>query len=322
MKVRDLMNDIEATIDDAISSTLEYIPTSLVPNLEDSQLTFGVGGNKKGKIINTCVLYVDIRNSVALVRKHQFNTMGKIYSAFTTIVLKIAKAYNANVRNIIGDRVMLVFPEKACFTNVVDVAISINHAAKLLNEKNKTVEFQCGIGIDYGEMRVLKVGIKVPGTENYDNKNLVWVGYPANHASRLTDIANKTVEKTDVIVRLRRLNLAKYFPSVSALSRLVLNSTDEYIFEEKTITENEFMRQMSIDKYGKMRFQFSEVTEYKRINKPTIFPPILMTKKVYDGYKTFNPKCNTITDNFWKKINFDFSEIGQEVYGGDVTHII
>jgi class 3 adenylate cyclase len=320
--MKKLFTEIETLIEDALSTTLVYLPTKTVPTVEDSQLTFGFGSDKKGKIINTCVLYVDIRNSVGLVKKHQFNTMGKIYSAFTTIVLKIAQNHNANVRNIIGDRVMLVFPEEDCVTNAINAAISINQAAQLLDQKYTTVDFKCGIGIDFGEMKILKVGIKKPGTENYDNKNLVWVGYPANHASRLTDIANKTIEKTDIIVKLKRWNLAKYLPSASALSSLVLNSTDEYIFDEKTISENEFMKQMSIDKYGKMRFQFSEVIEYKRIDKPTVFPPILITKKVYDRYKTHNPKCNTITDNFWKKINFDFSEIGQEIYGGNVIHNI
>lgn len=316
--MKKIFDEIESLIDDALSTTLEYLPTKLVPNVEDSQLTFGFGGAKKGKIINTCVLYVDIRNSVGLIKKHQFNTMGKIYSAFTTIVLKIAQNHNANIRNIIGDRVMLVFPEDNCATNAVNAAISINHAAQLLAQKYAAVDFKCGIGIDFGEMRILKVGIKKPGTEIYDNKNLVWVGYPANHASRLTDIAHKTIENTEIIVKLKRWNLAKYFPSASALSSFGLKSTDEYIFEEKTVSEKIYMSQMSIDKNGKMRFQFSEVIEYKRIDKPTIFPPILMTKKVFDTYKTNNPSCNTITEKFWRKIDFDFSEIGQEVFGGDV----
>lgn len=42
----------------------------------------------------------------------------------------------------------------------------------------------------------MKVGIVTKGAENDDNKGLVWVGYPANFASRLTDCANK--EFTDI----------------------------------------------------------------------------------------------------------------------------
>ena len=43
-------------------------------------------------------------------------------------------------------------------------------------------------------MRVIKVSIERKGNENTENKGLVWVGKPANLASRLTDFAGKTVE--------------------------------------------------------------------------------------------------------------------------------
>lgn len=64
----------------------------------------------------------------------------------------------------------------------------------MINRIFSNVDFHCGIGIDYGEMRVIKVGIERKGDENAENKGLVWVGKPANLASRLTDFAGKTVE--------------------------------------------------------------------------------------------------------------------------------
>ncbi len=49
----------------------------------------------------------------------------------------------------------------------------------------------CGIGIDYGKMLATKVGIIKRGSENTENKSLVWVGKPANTASKLTDAAEQ-----------------------------------------------------------------------------------------------------------------------------------
>jgi adenylate cyclase len=61
------------------------------------------------------VLFVDIRNSVKLNEKHQTQTMGRIYTAFTKAILKIAYHHNGFVRNIIGDRVMIVFSSGKLF---------------------------------------------------------------------------------------------------------------------------------------------------------------------------------------------------------------
>ena len=62
---------------------------------------------------------MDIRNSVALTVKHQNQIMGRIYTAFTKAVLKIGRHHGGHTRNIIGDRVMIVFPTANCFTNVL-----------------------------------------------------------------------------------------------------------------------------------------------------------------------------------------------------------
>ena len=138
--------------------------------------------------------------------------MGKVYTAFTKAVLKVARHHNGHIRNIIGDRVMIVFPVKDCFTNAVDCAISINHISKyIINKQFKYVDFKCGIGIDYGDLRIIKVGIQRNGTENAENKGLVWAGYPANIASRLTDSANKVIKETYFEVKRNPLNYLSIF---------------------------------------------------------------------------------------------------------------
>ena len=126
-------------------------------------------------VLKSCVLFVDIRNSVELTREHDTETMGRIYTAFTKGVLNAAREHDGYVRNIIGDRVMVVFPVSNCFVNAVNCAITINHISQIINEIFTSVDFHCGIGVDYGEMRVIKVGIERKGNENTENKGLVWL---------------------------------------------------------------------------------------------------------------------------------------------------
>jgi len=188
-----MISEIEEDILDLKDKGFVFVNTTDVPSRDDSSFTFERGEDKRGKEIYTCVLFVDIRNSVQLTKSHSSETMGRIYTIFSKSMLKLAKHHNGSVRNIIGDRVMIVFPSENCFLNAVNCAISINHIAASIDRIFSDVNFKCGIGIDYGQLKVIKVGLHRRGTENVDNKNLVWTGYPANLASRLTDVANKVV---------------------------------------------------------------------------------------------------------------------------------
>src|SRR5690606_1769140 len=59
------------------------------------------------------------------------------------------------------------------------------------------VPFECGIGIDYGQMLITKAGAARRGAEREFYRSLVWLGRPANVASKLTDIANKSSTATE-----------------------------------------------------------------------------------------------------------------------------
>src|SRR6476661_9123926 len=113
--MKNILNEIEADIVDIRAKNFQYTSTKLVPSRHDTSLTFERGADKTGKEIETCVLYVDIRNSVELNRQHHTQTMGRIYTSFSKSMLKIAKYHNGYVRNIIGDRVMIVFPSDNCY---------------------------------------------------------------------------------------------------------------------------------------------------------------------------------------------------------------
>ena len=214
---KDALQHIADGISDIFRTEFVYNNCREVPHYDDSNLTFEYGETKKGKKIKTCVLYADLRNSVKLSAQYSEETMGKIYTSFVKSVIWCAESHNGIVRNIIGDRVMVVFNIDHCFSNAVNCAISINCAINgILNRKKPDV--RCGIGIDYGEMSVIKSGIFKKSEESSTYKGLVWIGRPANIASRLTDIANKEIKEVYYDVTKKGENLSASPPFLSNIS--------------------------------------------------------------------------------------------------------
>ena len=324
--MENILNEIDEDVLDVVNTNFIYSNTKNVPSSDDADLTFERSDEKKGKILNSCVLYTDIRNSVKLTEKHHTQTMGRIYTAFTKSILKIAQYHNGYVRNIIGDRVMVVFPEKNCFNNAIDCAISINHISeKIINKRFPNVEFKCGIGIDYGELKVVKVGIEKKGTKRTDNKNLVWIGYPANLASRLTDVANKEVDNSKVRVHYYPYNFGHLFDSSSSgLLGLLGGNTGQGLYSSKlSIKEHnyeEFTKQISHSDTLVASYSGGKLHKIvKKENKRT-YKPILLSKKVFDEFKKLNPDRKCIKNNYWKKIiNHGIKNINSEIYEGELT---
>ena len=133
MVVKDFLTEQKEMIKDVKDKAFVYSSTVSVPLTTDFDLTYESGDEKKGKILESCVLFTDIRNSVSLNKKHDIDTMGRIYTAFTKGVLNAAAYHGGMVRNIIGDRVMVVFPKSDCFKNAVYCATT------LVNKKNGRV---------------------------------------------------------------------------------------------------------------------------------------------------------------------------------------
>ena len=140
MNRKDFMAYIDSVINDWSSTSFTFSQKDYVPGLDDSNLTYGNGQEKKGVEINTCVLFVDIRNSVQLTKDKQDRTMGRLYSVFTQCMLLAAQEEGGFVRNIIGDRVMIVFPPErkvkyvACrnaFWGIKNAVIIIRYFARV-----------------------------------------------------------------------------------------------------------------------------------------------------------------------------------------------
>jgi adenylate cyclase len=321
-----ILNEIETDIIDIKSKNFQHINTKEVPSRHDTSLTFERGIDKIGKEIETCVLYVDIRNSVDLNRKHHTQTMGRIYTAFSKAMLKIAKHHNGYVRNIIGDRVMIVFPKDNCYTNAVDCAISIYHISHyIINKVFTDVDFKCGIGIDYGNLKVIKVGLSRRGAEGFDNKNLVWVGYPANIASRLTDVANKSIDNSRVKVKYYPSNYSYLFPNFGMFGQLPKGSEKMYLDSphEDILTNEEFAKKLTFYDTLGTSYSGGKLIRFDKIESKIDFPPILMTARVFTGFKAANSTRNCITKNYWKKINnHNIKNVDIDIYGGTIKWLI
>jgi adenylate cyclase len=328
MEVKNILEEIERDVLDVIKTNFVHNDTSVVPNTADNELTYESGKEKKGKKIETCVLYVDIRNSVALTEKHHTQTMGRIYTAFTKAVLKVARHHNGHTRNIIGDRVMIVFPSNNCFTNAVDCAISINHISKYIINKHFTdVDFKCGIGIDFGELRVIKVGIQRYGAENGENKGLVWVGYPANIASRLTDVANKKIEETYYEVTRNPINPRAIKPFWgSSLSSLFggISSYDPnaplYLstIQKVEMTPEEFANSICQYNDGRLYTSGGKLINFEKKTRSISYPNILMTETVFRGFKAANPSRGCIVNNYWSEQTHNIKNVVGKIFGGGV----
>lgn len=316
MSKKDFMTSIESVINDWKSTSFNFFPQQYVPGLDDSNLTYGNGQEKKSIEINTCVLFVDIRNSVQLTKDKQDRTMGRLYSVFAHCVLLAAQEEGGFVRNIIGDRVMIIFPPDKCYTKAVHCAITINHIAMLFDKKIDNLEFKCGIGVDYGRMRVMKVGIVKKGDENDDNKGLVWIGYPANYASRLTDCANK--EFVDIVYKVDACFYYKnYFEGSPYWKR-----ASGWYRETKELTTEELAESLGVQQNGVgttlASSKFINVQSIQRVENKYTYPSILLSEAVFNGYKKEQPNGIDIEKEWWKEQARRIRDIDFKVLGADL----
>lgn len=312
-----ILDEIEADIKDIFNTNFSYSSTTSVPSLDDSSLTFGNGEEKKAKTLETCVLFVDIRNSVSLTEKHSTETMGKIYTSLTKSVLRAARHHNGSIRNIIGDRVMVVFPAENCFENAVHCAATINHAAEFINKQFRNVDFKCGIGIDYGTLKVIKVGLARRDGERSENRGFVWVGKPANIASRLTDGANKIIQEEIYVVTKKPLDLGIWSQLLDNSSPGLLGmygkSNSEPIAPvRQEMSAQKFAASLSNPRDGQLSLSLYEFIRFERKQKETKYPSILITDNVFDRMEEGNTK------RFFKQISHSFKDVDEKVYGCDL----
>jgi len=313
MARKEFFDNISSVISDWKNTNFTFNSKTYVPGLDDSNLTYGNGADKKGVEINTCVLFVDIRDSVQLTKDKQVRTMGKVYSVFTHCVLLAAQYEGGYVRNIIGDRVMVVFPPEDCFKNAVYCAITINHIASMINKQFDNFEFKCGIGIDYGKLSVMKVGIQKKGVENDDNKGIVWVGYPANFASRLTDCANKSF--TDFFY-----SIDGEFYEYNLIQHPLLGRPNGWYRKTKRFTAEQFASNIGVSQndHSMNLSSCRKVFSIEKVEEKFTYKNILVSDTVYTEYAKEVPEANDIKNVWWKKQARKIRDINFDVWGANL----
>jgi class 3 adenylate cyclase len=304
MGLKEFKASITTEIDAITSSSFvhEITKTTFVPTVDDPAITFPNPATKtqKSKLLSTAVLFVDMRGSTGMSMKHNQTQLAPIYSSFVRAMSRCAHHYNGYVRNIIGDRVMVVFDRKDCFLNAVNTAILMNSVVKyVLNPKIELVTVKAGIGIDFGEMLVTKTGVIKQGDENDPNKALVWLGKPANVASKLTDVANK--QNGDIRLTIEEMH----------------NYSGQYIWVKKSAEE--FIDSFSVS-LGVMTHKYPATftTFIKSSDIPDINPPILITKFFYDNYMKEHSDQTDIKNGFWKEQPIRIPGYGHKIVGADI----
>lgn len=312
MKISDFHLDLSEEVRTILSSdfNIDVTSTNTVPNSGDPAITFpNLDAKSQGsKLIDTCVLYIDIRRSTQLNLSHKPQTVAKLYSSFVRAMTKCARHFGGHVRGIIGDRVMVIFDTKDAFSQAVDTAILMNSATKyVINKHFNRNEVTCGIGIDAGKMLATKTGVRRKGHEQSNYQNLVWLGRPANIASKLTDVANKDAETIDV------LNVSVGYDYGNGL---VWRDESPTTFVMNFIP-NDFS---PIHPHRDQAFRTFR-TNIQTITLKSATPPILMTKAVYEGLTTARPDAPEIINGWFKKYEYDLSAAGYtgDLYGGDVV---
>ncbi len=304
--------DVDEEVSTILNSSfaINATETIYVPHSDDSAITFPNLDEKyqNVKVIETTVLYVDMRRSTELSLKHRRETVARLYSAFVRAMTRCAKAFGGEVRGIIGDRVMMLFDQPNCYANAVDTAVSIHSVCTyIINTHFRFDEVSFGIGIDYGRMLATKTGIRRHGSAQGSYHSLVWLGRPANIASKLTDNANKPAEH--ITVTKARVAYA------SGLGGLFYQ--DEW--------PSEVVKQFTYNGNGSMIHSnpafhsWTTVTEQVLASESS--PAILMTKCVLDGYRNDRPNAIELQNGWYSRINRTIPNVSDEVYGGNVIYL-
>ncbi|ATU94457.1 adenylate/guanylate cyclase domain-containing protein [Phyllobacterium zundukense] len=309
-EIRDELLEEVATIL-SNSFTIDVTNTNSVPHSGDPSITFpNLDAQTQGcKLIETCVLYIDIRRSTELNLTHKAKTVAKLYSSFVRAMTKCARHYGGHVRGIIGDRVMVIFDKENAYANAVDTAILMNSTARyVINKHFKSDEVKCGIGIDAGRMLATKTGFRRKGVEQNNYRNLVWLGRAANVASKLTDLANKSGEVFNYAI-------------VSA----AYDYGSGWTWQEEDHTD--FLLNLEVQHSGgrpwishRNQYWKSFIRTTKPVTIRATTPEILMTNDVYEGFKASRPDSLSIKNGWFKKINVKVPGYEGEVYGGDVFY--
>jgi adenylate cyclase len=135
-------------------------------------------------------------------------------------------------------------------------------------------------------------------------RSLVWLGRPANIASKLTDNANKPRDASQLII----LNVG-YWNGTSLTYR------EE--FPHDFVQNFTYDNLHAIMRHNNPLFR-SFFTSTKEFILSNATPPILMTKAVYDGFRRARPEAIEIKNDWFYPVKVNMREYKEQLFGGSV----
>lgn len=184
-----LKENIERKSREIRKSIFETNAIGFIPNVDTIHrgLTFGCTGVR----LRVTVLYIDMRGSTQLLRKHNRNVVAKIHMTYYHAIVMIATKLGGQVRSFNGDSLLVFFRGDGTeiVRNAVKCAFHIRYAlTEIVNQKlTGYTDVDFGIGVDCGDVIATKVG--VGGSD--DNKDLIWIGDSVNKATRISNECRK-----------------------------------------------------------------------------------------------------------------------------------
>ena len=252
--------------------------------------------------IRTTVLYIDVRRSIQPGFKDQAHHKSKVYFTFLRLIVRAAEYFGGKVCSVVGDRVMVLFDEKNCFTKAINTAFLLNTVAqRLLEPSFPHRSIRCGIGIDYGRIMMSKV--QVAGWQDGDEpfNSLVWLGKPTNRASKLTEAANRSLKTGEGVEKVGR-----YYHELKEWSWKLV---DEY----GSVFSLLGPKPPSMVTGPSCRLRRSPEEKTRDVE------PILVTGRVYHGLQEEHPDDVSLKRLWWSKKSIHVPDYRGEIYGVDAV---
>ncbi len=127
--------------------------------------------------------------STKLVDGHIPQFAAEIYKTYLVCAARIIKAKGGKITAYDGDRIMAVFEGDYKNSAAAEAALKINFAVpKIINPAmlkvytSQTFRLRHRVGIDTSPLFIARIGVR-------NDNDLVWVGRAANHAAKMTEIA-------------------------------------------------------------------------------------------------------------------------------------
>ncbi len=189
--------------------------------------------------------------------------------------------------------------------------------------------FKTGIGIDYGEMLILKTGIQKRHEEQSEYKNLVWVGDTANIASKLTDFSSKEYNSPTYKITYEYTHFEKILkgykasqssnPLLDSLLGITPKMEPDYEFKYETrastivLSSDDFNKHVKIQ--AEWKYNDKKIKTIEKIEQTGTTSSILMSGKVFTEFKKAVP-TSPFLKTFTLKQYPNAPYTGSSIYGG------